>query len=198
MKSPINNAHISVSTFAVLFMLLGVLSTMFGCQKQVGPTQVAVEDSVRHYYPMVLGEELNILYVIKNMGEEPLVINDIQPSCGCIVFDEKLDHIVFPGKELRLKFVFDSSKNLGLVEHTIRIYGNIVPKGVVELKFDVNVVPPSENTPDYEETYSQRQREERMSGIKDAVDGKSTEKGYYVDDGNKTDSRTHKKYPWRE
>lgn len=159
---------------------------------------VKVADSVRHYYPMTLGEELNIIYELTNVGADPLVINDIQPSCGCIIADEDNDLIVFPGKTIKLKFRFDSSKNIGEVDHTIRVYGNILPKGVAELKFDVNVVPPSAYTPDYEETYSNKQKEQRMSGIKDAVDGSSSEKGYYVDKANQTDSRTHGKYPWRE
>ncbi len=181
-----------------LSLLLAFLAGTSSCKREVGPTDVTVDDSVRHYYPMVLGEELNLTYLLTNIGKEPLVITDIQPSCGCIIADKDNDLIVFPGKEVKLNFVFDSSKNLGVVDHTIRIYGNVKPKGVIELRFDVHVVPPAEYTPDYEETYEKKLKEQRLSGMKDAVDGKASQKGYFTDEGDNTDSRTHTKYPWRE
>lgn len=181
-----------------IFLLPALLFSFIGCKKEVGPTEITVVDSIRHYYPMVLGEELKLSYVLQNKGREPLVINDIHSSCGCILADENNEHIVFPGKDLPLNFIYDSSKNLGHVSHVIRVYGNIKPRGVLELRFDVNVVPPADFTPDYEQTYEKKLKEERKSGLKEAVDGKASQKGYYVDDANVTDSRTQSKYPWRE
>lgn len=198
MKFLIKPRFLQFLRWPVVGLLAATLFLLPGCKKKVGPTQILIPDSVRHYYPMVLGEELDLVYEVKNVGEEPLLINDIQPSCGCIVQDKDNDLIIFPGKTAKLKFVFDSSKNIGFVDHTIRVYGNILPNGVAELKFDVNVVPPSENTPDYEETYSQKQRENRSRGLKEAVDGTSSQKGYMIDKDGKTDSRSHSRYPWRE
>ena len=37
--------------------------------------------------------------------------------------------------------------------HRIRIFGNMLPDGRAELKFDVNVVPDADYTRDYEELY---------------------------------------------
>ena len=34
--------------------------------------------------------------------------------------------------------------------------------------------------------------------VLELVNGKPSEKGYYVDENAKTDSRSHAKYPWRE
>lgn len=198
MKFSINTASRHILQPTVIGVLAAMLFLLLGCKKKVGPTQLQIDDSVRHYYPMVLGEELNLVYEVKNVGKEPLVINDIQPSCGCIIKDEENDLIIFPGKSAKLKFIFDSSKNIGFVDHTIRVYGNIAPKGFAELKFDVNVVPPSENTPDYEETYSEKKRQEKMSGIKEAMDDKSSEKGYYVDLTNSTERRSSSRNPWRD
>lgn len=75
---------------------------------------------------------------------------------------------------------YDSNKNVGAVEHTIWVYGNILPAGVVKLKFDVNVVPDAGYTRDYEELY-------REFGLKNGlvqrmVDGRETEKNYYTDE----------------
>lgn len=49
-----------------------------------------------------------------------------------------------PHDSLVVSFTFDSSKNVGYVKHAIRLYGNILPRGMATLVFDVNVVPPSD------------------------------------------------------
>lgn len=101
-----------------------------------------------------------------------------------------------PHDSLIVSFTFDSSKNVGYVKHAIRLYGNILPRGMATLVFDVNMVPPSDHDPDYEEVF--KQQKDAEGGMDELVDGKPSEKGYYVDENAKTDSRSHAKYPWRE
>lgn len=168
---------------SLLFVAIIALSA---CNKRkVSPTEVSVIDPVRHYYPVALGDVLMLHYELENVGKEPLVITEIQPSCGCVVEDgEDKRHVIFPGKKKQFHFGFYSGRNLGHVRHTIRIYGNIKPNGMLPLEFEVNVVPPSLNTPDYEEFYLQRMREQEMTGhvINEAVNGNAQEReGYVVD-----------------
>lgn len=156
---------------AVLYLPL-LLSIFFvSCKHKVGPTMVTVVDSVRHYRPLLLGEELTMHYDLTNVGEEPLVVNDIQPSCGCIVSNMGSNLIILPGETKRLIFVYDTSGNIGYVKHTIRIYGNVLPKGEIDLIFDLNVVPPTAEAPDYEQIYNERLEKDKAKGIKEAVDG---------------------------
>ena len=54
---------------------------------------------------------------------------------------------------MTLRFKYNSTKNVGLVENTICLYGNFQDSSLVKLQFDVHVVPPSDYTPDYEEIY---------------------------------------------
>ena len=69
------------------------------CRKEVGTTAIFILDSVRHYYPIVMGEEISMIYRVANIGKEPLVITDIQPSCGCTVADGNIEGIIPPGEE---------------------------------------------------------------------------------------------------
>lgn len=177
--------------------LLAALTTMLttSCfRKQVGMTTVEVTDSVRHYYPLVAGAKLNLTFNVKNVGDEILVIKDIQPSCGCIVGKIKVKAIP-PHDSIKLGFTYDSNKNVGYVKHHIRIFGNIQPKGMAVLTFDVNVVPPADYDPDYEEIY-QTTREQEGRSLEELIDGKTSEKGYYVDPAK--DSRSQEKYFWRK
>lgn len=79
----------------------------------------------------------------------------MQPSCGCIILD-KSSHIIIPEDGIRqFKATYNSIKNVGEVVHRIRIFGNMLPDGRAELKFDVNVVPDADYTRDYEELYQE-------------------------------------------
>ena len=173
---------------------LACMATLGSCRKNIGMTTVHVPDSVRHYYPILTGEVLKLSFLLENTGDQPLIIRDIQTSCGCIV--PELDtHMLLPGKQVRLLFKYESAKNVGYVDHTIRIYGNIRPTGICKLKFDINVVTHADYTRDYEELY--KEAVERSNIIRGLVDGDESEKGYWTDDISH-DSRAQKKYFWRD
>ena len=170
------------------------MAALGSCRKNIGMTTVSVADSVRHYYPILAGEVLNLSFLLENTGDQPLIIRDIQTSCGCII--PELDtRMLLPGKQIRLLFKYESAKNIGYVDHTIRIYGNIRPTGICKLKFDINVVPHADYTRDYEELY--KEYVERSNIIRGLVDGDASEKGYWTDDISH-DSRSQKKYFWRD
>lgn len=160
--------------------LLALAVSGVSCSKRVAPTSVEVTDPVRHYFPILQGQTLELMFEVKNAGDNPLVITEIQTSCGCLVADRKSHIIVPPERSQFIRLKYDSNKNVGAVEHTIWVYGNILPAGVVKLKFDVNVVPDAGYTRDYEELY-------REFGLKNGlvqrmVDGRETDKKYYVDE----------------
>ena len=164
------------------------------CKKRVGMTTVAIVDSVRHYYPVLTGQVITLSYELENTGDQPLIIRDIQPSCGCI--EPQLDSkMVLPGKKIRLLFKYESAKNIGYVQQVIRVHGNIKPNGIAKMLFDINVVPNADYTRDYEELY--KEAVERSAMVRGLVDGDEKEKGYWTDDISH-DSRAQEKYPWRE
>ena len=160
-----------------MFSLFAITS----CKKRVMPTHVIVEDSIRHYYPMMLNDNLRLSYKLTNIGDEPFVISDIQPSCGCVTADDDHCRIIMPGKSANLNFLFNSAKNRGYVRQYIRIYGNVEPKGVVPLLFDVNVVVQTGAEPDYEEIYKKNSDANAVVG-QNSISGRITENGYWVGD----------------
>lgn len=162
---------------AGIIVALSVLS--IGCQRRIGDTYIEVEDSIRHYYPVRQGQELSIMYKIKNKGPEPLYISDIQPSCGCIILEQDAERAIPPGGSSYLHMRYNSTKNVGHVEHKVRLFGNIAPYKIAVLKFDVNVVPDADYTRDYEQLYKEYNM--RNGIVEDFVGGKERDKGYYVD-----------------
>jgi hypothetical protein len=76
---------------------------------------------------------------------------------------------------------YDSKKNVGKVVHTVRIWGNISPKGMAEMRFDINVVPDANYQHDYEELYEHDRPTDKS--LRDIVQGtgRGTGLGYYVE-----------------
>lgn len=138
-------------------------------------------DTIRHYYPVVQGEELEIAYTIKNQTPDtPLFIREIQTSCGCLDIRSQLPVVILPNDSGYVRLNFDTHKNTGYVCHYIDCYGNISEEPhCITLVFDTHVVPPADYTRDYEEVWHQQNG--GISGaVRDFVNGTSSQKGYWT------------------
>ena len=163
----------------VLLLLLTLL-TLVGCSRKVQFTTVEIKDPVRHYYPILQGQELSVMVKIYNKGKVPLVVRDIQPSCGCIILESDHEMVVPPESSMMVTLRYDSRKNVGKVEHAIRFWDNISPNGMAEMRFDVNVVPDASYHHDYEEMYDKEKSDRLLKKFYEASETDSA-LGYYVD-----------------
>lgn len=155
-----NIAQSIIGTAIVLMVSMMVLTS---CHKKLEPTAIEIEDSIRHYPATVLGDDIEMVYVVRNIGNEMLMISDIQPAVPTIEVDKANVDMIPPGEEALLKFVYHSDKNIGLARHIIRLFGNIYPSGVAEIIFDTHVVRPSIDLSDYEEYYHEKLKNDAES-----------------------------------
>lgn len=155
-----NIAQSIIGTAAVLMVSMMLLTS---CHKKLEPTAIEIEDSIRHYPATVLGDNIEMVYVVRNIGNEMLMISDIQPAVPTIEVDKANVDMIPPGEEALLKFVYHSDKNIGLARHIIRLFGNIYPSGVAEIIFDTHVVRPSIDLSDYEEYYHEKLKNDAES-----------------------------------
>lgn len=154
---------------------------LISCDKKLEPADVEIIDPKRHYYPVIQGELLGVTYEIENVSDHPLFIQEIQTTCGCVLAKDELPIVIPPNQRGKVNFTFNSLKNVGHVEHYAWLYGNFTDSLYRELQFDTNVVPPRDYTRDYEELWHDFER--KSDNMKDLVDGNSTDKGYYTDEG---------------
>lgn len=167
----------NVFSILVIFLLFSSCNFRKPNLDRVKRTKMEIIDPERHYYPILRGSELTAAYKLYNRGDEPLIIYDVQASCGCIEIDFPETSI---GKD-DFGFIildYDSAKNIGYVEFFVTILANTEGDVFTTIKFDLNVVTSPHYTQDYEEIYLQR-RKEKLAG---EVDGDLTEQGYYTDD----------------
>ena len=167
---------------ATLIPMMAVAIAFFSCEdKKLKEAQVRIEDIDRHYYPVIQGEILPVTYEIENTSDVPLVIQEIQTSCGCLVPFDDLPIVVLPNKKNTIRLGYNSNKNTGYVEHQVYLYGNFKDSTYRLLTFDTNVVPPADYTRDYEVRFHEQNQKAKRK-FEDLVDGDSNEKGYYTDE----------------
>lgn len=128
---------------ATIYTLLGLTILFSSCdfrkkKKQTGPsatemqmmanpTMVQVIDSVYDFGKVNEGEMVQYNYRFRNVGKNPLVIQNASASCGCTV-PEKPDHPIAPGEMGFIKVTFNSERRPGEAHKTITISSNANPE----------------------------------------------------------------------
>ena len=171
----------------VLLVLLALL--FIACEKKLEPASYIVIDPVRHYYPVIQGEMLSVTYEIENTSNNPLFIQEIQTTCGCLIPKDELPIIILPQRSGFVHLEFSSLKNTGYVSHWVYCYGNFKDTTCVEMQFDTNVVPKADYVHDYEQLWNEQTK--RKVSVREFVNGESGQKGYYTEDLE--DSRNQRK-----
>ncbi|ERI88874.1 hypothetical protein HMPREF1981_00190 [Bacteroides pyogenes F0041] len=160
--------------------LLFLLLSLTACSPSKNDkTTIEIKDNYRHYYPIQAGQQLDIMFEIRNTGKKTLVLSDILTSCGCVVVKKSSVNTIPAGKTGHLILQYDSSKNIGYVKHYITLYGNFTNTHIKEVVFDVNVVPNALYTKDYEELH--QEKKSKKGNTESLVDGDASQKGYYMD-----------------
>jgi hypothetical protein len=101
-------------------------------------TYIQWMDSVKNLGVLKEGEKIEVLFPFKNIGDKPLVINNVVASCGCTV-PEKPEEPIMPGKQGIIKAVFDSKGRAGTNHKTITVKANTFATQNHLLEFDVEV-----------------------------------------------------------
>jgi hypothetical protein len=175
--------------FSILYCALCISMVLSGCSKELLPAEVIIIDPVRHYYPVVQGELMGVNFEIENISDNPLFIQEIQTTCGCLVARDELPIVVLPHKRGFIHLDFNTIKNNGYAEHFIYCYGNFKDKDMIELQFDTNVVPQADYFRDYEQLWKEQTKVVETKRTRD--DGSYDAKGYYIgDEDEETPSET--------
>lgn len=164
--------------FSIIVSLMSIFC-FIGCEKELKPAKVIVVDPVRHYYPVIQGEMMGVTYELENISDNPLFIQEVQTTCGCLVPSDDLPIVVLPHKSGFLHLDFNTIKNNGYVCHYVYCYGNFQDTTMIELSFDTNVVPNADYTRDYEQLWHEQAT--RTGTMREFVEGMSGQKGYYTD-----------------
>lgn len=89
-------------------------------------------DKMEHDYGNVKPESDNETYfIIKNTGNKPLIIENVEASCGCTT-PEKPEKPILPGKSDKMKVSFHPKPGqVGAVEKKVTVTANTEPRMTV-------------------------------------------------------------------
>ncbi len=145
----------TIRLFCVLIWGVCLLSACSNQDKKAGPlsnaamvaapmdsskmTTIEWMDPVnRDFGKIAEGQKLEVAFRFKNAGDLPLIIEKVQPSCGCTVAEQPAEPIA-PGKEGVIKAAFNSEGRVGSNHKTIYVYANTKGSRSQELQFAVVV-----------------------------------------------------------
>lgn len=97
-------------------------------------------DTYEHAFGKVFQNTDNkCVFVVKNTGKTPLIIEDAHASCGCTV-PQKPDEPIMPGKTGKIEVIFHPNLSQeGKMIKTITVEGNTEPK-IIQLKISAEVM----------------------------------------------------------
>ena len=72
------------------------------------------------------GESVTHDFLIKNIGNDNLIINSAKGTCGCTVPEWPKDPIL-PGQESKIKVTFNSSGKTGIQSKQVTLVTNAIP-----------------------------------------------------------------------
>lgn len=101
-------------------------------------TTVQWIDSTKDFGKIEEGQKLEVSFRFKNVGDKPLVIERVQPSCGCTVAEQSKDPVA-PGAEGQVKASFNSEGRSGINHKTLFVYANAKGVSPHPLQFQVEV-----------------------------------------------------------
>ena len=102
-------------------------------------TTVQWLDSSQNFGKVVDGEKVVITFHFKNTGTKPLIISNVQASCGCTV-PAKPEEPIAPGAEGKITAEFNSEGRVGKAMKNLTVQAN-TKEGTATLYFEGEVLP---------------------------------------------------------
>jgi hypothetical protein len=94
------------------------------------------------------GEKIVRVFLVKNIGTDTLVIDDVSTSCGCAVAEETEFHVP-PKDSARLKIIIDTNELSGPVKKEVYIESNDPQRNELTITLNAFIRPVIEVEPRY-------------------------------------------------
>lgn len=107
-----------------------------------GPV-IRFEDQKFNFGMVRQGQIVKIEYYFSNTGNQPLLISNIEVTCGCTVADFP-HHPVPPGDTALVLITFNTKDKYDRQDRTVKVISNAL-NSPSELRFKGVVLPPKEN-----------------------------------------------------
>ncbi len=136
--------------FLLVILFISATTLTINAQKQSAKTtegpKIAFEDESHNFGAIKEGIVAEFTFKFKNTGDQPLILKDVRPSCGCTT-PEWSKEPVQPGKTGLIVVKFNSAGRPGKFNKSITITSNI-PEDTKILFISGTVTPSTDNSTD--------------------------------------------------
>ena len=102
--------------------------------------QMEFDESIHNFGDLNQGEKRTHIFKFKNIGTNPLIIDNVLTTCGCTVPVWPKDPLL-TGEQGQLEVIFDSTSKIGRQNKVITIRSN-AKSGDYRLRISAMVLPP--------------------------------------------------------
>jgi len=96
--------------------------------------KIKFDEEIHDFGKVIEGEKVSYSFKFKNVGSSPLLISEVNASCGCTATKYPKTPIR-PGKEDVIHVTFDSEKRKGFQNKSISVISNTQPnKTIIRIK----------------------------------------------------------------
>lgn len=126
-----------------LFLVVGVYAQEQNTEKKNGPA-ITFQKDTHDFGDIHQGDKVQHVFTFENTGNEPLIITNVQTTCGCTAPSWTRDPIA-PGQEGEITVQFNSTGKIGRQNKVITVVSNAVNTGN-KVTIVTNILPKKEDT----------------------------------------------------
>jgi copper(I)-binding protein len=102
---------------------LALLSNLFLAAAAFAAAELTVPEANYSFGTIAQGKKVQHNFVIRNSGDAPLQIKEVNVSCGCTAAKPS-SSLIAPGKSAEIQVIFDSSSFTGRVQKSVSLVTN--------------------------------------------------------------------------
>lgn len=128
-----------------VFMIFGAIAQEAAAvQEPQEGAVISFEEDKHDFGDIYQGDKVEHIFTFENTGNEPLIITNVQTTCGCTAPEWPRDPVV-PGQTADIKVVFNSAGKMGRQTKVITVVSNATsPSNRVTIV--TNVLPKKDGT----------------------------------------------------
>lgn len=129
--------------FFMLFAAVTLAATVFGqAVEKASGALITWEKATHDFGDMAQGDKVEHLFKFTNTGTEPLVITNVEVTCGCTLPKSWPRDPIMPGGKGEINVAFNSAGKSGKQNKVVTVVSNAANPEGKQIVFNANILEP--------------------------------------------------------
>ena|SRR6186713_575143 len=123
-----------------LFVIVGFAGLGYAQEAKLNGPVITFEKKMHDFGDMYQGDKVEEVFKFTNTGNEPLIITNVQVTCGCTTPKGWPRDPIAPGGKGELTVAFNSAGKMGKQNKVVTIISNAANADGAQISFTANVL----------------------------------------------------------